>query len=219
MDQKFHTHLKAFLLSHLILGETDLTLAKIRVIANTNPARWDGKLPSRGIKFDAGFCKVAEATKARPVIPWWWYAKEKEPVPSVVEDIYKSLAFDFAVVYPKENLWLYVIVEPSEKTLALMRRQDQLKAFILMSLVNKKFTKGQREGKRLRLGSVMGSKDMNNVYTFVAHKADDPAYAGIAGTLPTITRLVHPASNTANWSIRIPKDRRIYGSFRELIAR
>ncbi len=219
MDQKFHAHLKAFLLSHLILEETDPTLARIRAIANTNPELWDGKLPSRGMKSDAGFCKVAEGTKVKPVIPWWWYKKEKEPVPTVVDDISKSLAFDFAVVYPKESVWFYVIAEPSDRDLAFLKRQDQLKAFILVSLVNKNFPRTQREGKRLRLGTVMGSKDMSKIYTLVAHKAGDTRYAAIEGVIPTITRLVHPASNTANWSIRIPKDRRIYGSFREILSR
>jgi hypothetical protein len=217
MDQKFNTHVKAFLLSHLFVEESDKNLAKIRVIANTNPDHWDGKLP-RGIRSDADFCKVAEATKSRPVSPWWWYAKERETVPAVVEDIYKGLTFDFAVVYPKENVYIYVNVEPSPDILKLLRRQEQLKAFILVSLINKKFSKTQREGKRLRLATVMGSKDMNKVFAFVACKAEDSRYSSLAGVVPTLTRLVHQASNTANWSIRIPKDNRIYGSFRELIA-
>jgi hypothetical protein len=30
--------------------------------------------------------------------------------------------------------------------------------------------------------------------------------------------LVHPASNTANWNIRLPKDNQVYGSFQEIIG-
>ena len=43
-------------------------------------------------------------------------------------------------------------------------------------------------------------------------------YQAITGRVPTITRLVHPSSNTANWSIRLPGDKRVYGSFREIIG-
>ena len=45
MDKNFRDHFKAFLLSHQIGEDPYGNLAKIKVIANTNPAKWDGKLP------------------------------------------------------------------------------------------------------------------------------------------------------------------------------
>jgi hypothetical protein len=38
MDRKFYLHLKAFLLSHQIGEDPQKNLAKIKVLANTNPA-------------------------------------------------------------------------------------------------------------------------------------------------------------------------------------
>lgn len=216
MDKKFRDHFRAFLLAHQI-GEDPLgNLARIRVIANTSPAHWDGKLPTAGIDPDPGFCKVVEATKSRPVAPWWWYKKENEPVPSVVQDIYEGLSFDFALLYPRSNVWIYILVEPAREILGLLERQEHLKAFILVSLINKRFPAAQREHKRLRLGTVMGSKDLGKIFTFVAFQDGEAAYASLPGKLPTVSRLVHPSSNTANWSIRMPKDRQVYGSFREI---
>jgi hypothetical protein len=217
MDKKFFAHVKAFLLSHQIGEDPKRNLAKIKVIANTNPAMWDGKIPTVGIKIDEAFCKVAEAAKGRPVQPWWWYSRQKEAVPSVVEDIYKGLSFDLAVVYPKDNAFLYVCVEPSDKLLPLLCRQDQLRAFILISLVNKKFPKNQRENKRLRLGMVRGSKDLGRIFTIAAFKEEDPRCRTFAAKMPVLTRLVHTASNTANWSIRFPGGKRVYGSLRDMI--
>jgi hypothetical protein len=153
-----------------------------------------------------------EAGSAKPVAPWWWYAKQKEPVPAVVKDIYQRLSFDFAVVYPRENAWLYVCVEPSQEALQLLGRQEQLKAFILISLVNK------REHKRLHLSTVMGSADLARIFTFIAFREEDRRYQAAAVGIPAITRLVHPASNTANWNVRLPGDRKVYGSLRELLT-
>ncbi len=219
MDPKFYPHLRAFLLSHLIGDDPNKNLAKIKVIANTNPARWDGKLPTRGIHPDAGYCKVVEASSAKAVVPWWWYAKQKEPVPAVVKDIYHGLSFDFVVVYPQENAWLYVCAEPAAELLKLLGRQEQLKAFILISLVNKNFPAAQREHKRLHLSTVKGSADLARIFTFIAFREEDRRYQAAAAGIPAITRLVHPASNTANWNIRLPGDKRVYGSLRELLAR
>jgi hypothetical protein len=218
MEPRFYAHLKAFLLSHQIGEDPNKNLARIKVIANTNPAQWDGKLPMKGIRPDNTFCKVVEASPGRPVLPWWWYAKEREPVPPVVADFYRKLAFDFAVIYPHEDAWIYVVVEPGQDLLPLLLRQEQLKAFILVSLINKKFPKAQREHKRVRLATVMGSPDLNRVFVFVACREEDRRYQAIAGRIPTISRLVHPSSNTANWSIRLTGDRRVYGSFREIIG-
>ena len=217
MDEKFYLHLKAFLISHQIGDDPNRNLAKIKVIANTNPERWNGKLPTRGILPDTDFCKVAESTGSRPVLPWWWYPREKEPVPSVVQDIYDRVAFDFAVIYPRDKAWIYVCVEPAPQLLALLRRQEQLKAFILISLINKKFPKAQREHRRVRLGNVMQSAELNRVFVFVACREEDARYKSITGRIPTITRLVHTSSNTANWSIRLPGDAQVYASFREII--
>jgi hypothetical protein len=218
MDKKFYAHLKAYVLSHQIGEDPNKTLAKIKVIANTNPNRWDGKLPTKGFRADTEFCHVAEAGKDRPIVPWWWYGKEKEPVPPVVKDIYKNVAFDFAVMYPQKNAWIYVLVEPSREVIKLVSRQDHLKAFILISLINKKFPKAQRENKRLRLGTVMGSKDLSRIFTFIAFREEEQEYASIPGNIPTLSRVVHPASNTANWNIRLPGDGHVYGSFQEIVG-
>jgi hypothetical protein len=218
MDKKFYAHLKAYVISHQIGEDPHKALAKIKVIANTNPDRWDGKLPTKGFKPDTEFCHVAEAKKDRPVVPWWWYAKEKEPVPPVVKDIYRDLAFDFAVMYPQKNAWIYICAEPEEDQLELLAQQDHLKAFILISLINKKFPKAQREHKRLRLGTVMGSKDLNKILTFVAYREENKRFRSLPGKIPTLGRVVHPASNTANWNIRLPGDGHVYGSFQEIVG-
>jgi hypothetical protein len=217
MDKLFHAHVKAFLLSQQISDAPDKNLTKIQLIANSNPAGWDGKLPATGVGVDANFCKLAEAAPDRPIVPWWWYAKDKEAVPEVVRDIYRGLTFDFALVYPKANAWVYVNVEPSAKIMDLMGRQDHLKGFILMSLINKNFPRAQRDSRRVRLGDVMKSRDVQKIFTFVAFREDNPAYRTVPAGLPVLSRLVHPSSKTSNWSIRLPKDKYAYGSFREII--
>ena len=216
MEKKFYVHLKAYMLSHQIGEDPNKTLAKIKVIANTNPNRWDGKLPTKGFRPDNEFCHVAEASKDRPVVPWWWYAAEKEPVPPVVKDIYKKVAFDFALTYPQNNVWIYILAEPGEELIELLGDQDHLKAFILISLINKKFPKAQREHKRLRLGTVMGSKDLNRIFTIIAFRGEKKEYDSIPRNIPTLSRVVHPASNTANWNLRLPGDGHVYGSFQEI---
>jgi hypothetical protein len=217
MDKMFYAHVRAFLLSQQISDAPDKNLAKIRIIANSNPAGWDGKLPAAAVRANESFCKLAEASSSRPIVPWWWYAKEKEPVPEVVQDIYKALDFDFALVYPKANAWVYVNVEPSAEVMDLMLRQEHLKSFILMSLVNKNIPRNQRGSHRARLADVMKSRDVQKIFTFVALREDDPAYRRVPPVLPVLSRLVHPSSKTSNWSIRLPKDKYAYGSFREII--
>ena len=217
MDRMFHAHVKAFLLAQQVGEDPKKNLARIRVIANSSPAGWDGKLPVEGIRPDEGFCKVVEASADRPVAPWWWYAAEREPVPAVVSDIAKRLSFDFAMVYQKAKAWVYIAVEPSAAIMKLMSRQDHLRAFILMSLINKSIPREQRENKRLRLATLMESKDIEKIFTFVAFRQVDPASAGIPEGLPVLSRLVHPSSKTANWSIRLPGDKHSYGSCREII--
>ena len=218
MDKKFYTHLKAYVLSHQIGEDPNKTLAKIKVIANTNPSHWDGKLPTKGFRPDNEFCHVAEASKDRPVVPWWWYAAEKEPVPPVVKDIYQKVAFDFALTYPQNNVWIYILAEPGPELIGLLGDQDHLKPFILISLINKKFPKAQREHKRLRLGTVMGSKDLDRIFTFIAFREEKKEFRSIPKNIPTLSRVVHPASNTANWNIRLPGDGHVYGSFQEILG-
>jgi hypothetical protein len=122
------------------------------------------------------------------------------------------------VVYPQENAWMYINVEPPQELLKLLSRQEHLRAFILISLANKNFKPAQREHRRLRLGTVMGSEDLGKIFTFVACQEGDERYRSIRSAIPMITRLVHPASNTANWSIRLPEAGQSYGSLRELIG-
>lgn len=217
MDRMFHAHVKAFLLAQQVGEDPKKNLARIRVIANSSPAGWDGKLPVEGIRPDEGFCKVVEASADRPVAPWWWYAAEREPVPAVVSDIAKRLSFDFAMVYQKAKAWVYIAVEPSAAIMKLMSRQDHLRAFILMSLINKNIPREQRENKRLRLAALMESTDIGKIFTVVAFRQDDPALGTVPRSLPVLSRLVHPSSKTANWSIRLPGDPHSYGSFREIV--
>ena len=99
----------------------------------------------------------------------------------------------------------------------LMVRQEHLRAFILMSLVNKNLPPAQRATRRARLADVMKSGDVRKVFTFVAFREDDPAWRAVPASLPVLSLLVHPSSKTSNWSIRLPKEKHAYGSFREII--
>jgi hypothetical protein len=217
MDKLFRAHVRAFLLSQLRSEAPDRNLEKIRLIANSNPAGWNGTLPDADIRSDPTWCKLAEAAPRRPVVPWWWYAADKEPVPEVVTDIYKKVAFDFALVYTGANAWVYIVVEPSPELMEVMQRQEHLKAFILMSLINKNLPPAQRATRRARLADVMKSGDVRKIFTFVAFREDDPAWRAVPAALPALSRLVHPSSKTSNWSIRLPKEKHAYGSFREII--
>ena len=64
----------------------------------------------------------------------------------------------------------------------------------------------------------MGSPDLKRVFAFIAFREEDRRYQAAAGKIPAISRLVHPASNTANWSVQLPKLGRSYGAFREIIG-
>ncbi len=217
MDKKFCTHLKAFLISHKTVEDPQKNLAKIRIIANTNPSEWNGKLPTQGIDLESGVCRVIESKKSRPIEPWAWYAKAREPVPPVVKEIYRGLSFDFAVIFPQQKAWIYVNVEPDEHTLELLSDQQHLKAFILISLVNEKLDPAQRQHQRLRLATVMDSPELDKIIAFAAFREEDEEYRSIPPGIPTISRLVHPTSNTANWNIRLPGHRQVYASFKEII--
>jgi hypothetical protein len=249
MDELFYAHVRAFLLSHQIGEDPEKNLAKIKVIANSNPEGWDGKLPMRGVHADPAFWRVEESapagrresapagrresalagrresapagrrapSPAPTVSPWGWYAAENEPVPGVVRDLYEGVSFDFVMVHQASKAWIYVVVEPSPQTMKLLARQDHLKAFILMSLLNRNIPHPQREHQRVRLANLMGSKEAQKVFPFVAFKEDEPAYRSIPPSVPVLSRLVHPSSRTANWSIRLPRNKDVYGSFREIV--
>ncbi len=217
MKNKFYLHLRAFVFSHQIGEDPHKNLAKIKVIANTNPASWDGNLPTEGIKPDNGFCRVLEAARGRPVVPWGWYAKEREPVPAVVEDIYRRLSFDFSLVYPQQSAWIFVAAEPSPNSLELIGRQRQLKAFALVSLFNERLKPAERAHKRLRLSKAMESRDLERIHVFVAFDETDRRFRSLPGDVPAVSRLVHPGSNTATWNIRLPGSSRTYGSFQEIV--
>ena len=217
-DKKFSKHLQAFLISHQVGLDPYQSLAKIKKIANMNPDAWDGKLPKRGFKPDENLCKVVESSKSRPIIPWWWYAEQREPIPSVVQKIYKKVVFDYALVYPQQNAWVYLLLDPSEEVIELIKDQDHMRAFILISLINKNFESDQRENARLRLGRVMGSPDMRRIFVFSVVRAGDPAYKNLPKSIPTVTRVVQDKANTTNWNIKLPGIRQSFGSFREVIT-
>lgn len=217
MDKLFRAHVKAFLLSQLRSEAPDSALERIRVIANSNPAGWDGKMPDASVRPDTAYARLAEATAKRPVVPWWWFKPEREPVPEVAADFYRKISFDFALMYPSVNAWVYVIVEPPPQIMELMRRQEHLRAFILMSLVNKNVPRAKRAALRVRLADTMKSSDVRKIFTFVAFREDDPAWRAVPPALPVLSRLVHPSSKTSNWSIRLSKEEHAYGSFREIV--
>jgi len=217
MDQLFHAHVRAFLLSHQTGEDPEKNLAKIKLIANSNPEGWDGKLPMRGIRPDRTFWNVSESGPKSTIMPWAWYGDEDEPVPEVVRDLYEGVSFDFVMVYQASKAWIYIVVQPSEESMKLLARQDHLRAFILMSLANRAIPRAQREHQRVRLASLMGSKDAKRVFPFVAFREDEAAYHVIPPSLPVLSRLVHPSSKTANWSIRLPGNKDVYGSFREIV--
>jgi hypothetical protein len=217
-DSKFYNHLKAFLMSHQVGLDPYQSLAKIKRIANSNPDNWDGKLPKRGFEPDINICKIVESTKSRPLIPWWWYAEQHEPIPSVVQNIYKKVVFDFALVYPQQNAWIYLLLEPSKEIIGLLQDQDHMRAFILISLINKNFDANQRENARLRLGRVMASPDMKRIFVFSVVRAEDPTYRNIPKSIPAVIRVVQPKANTTNWDIRLPGIRQSFGSFGDVIS-
>ncbi len=217
-SKKFRKHLKAFLLSHQIGEDPKKYIARLTRIANTDPDEWDGKLPKISFKPDLSYCKVVESAKKRLIVPWWWYAQQNEPVPSVVEEIYNMVAFDFVLMFPQVNAWIYIIVEPEEDVIELLKMQDHMKAFILISLINKNFNLKQRELKRLHMGKVIRSNDIRKIFTFVAVRSENQASESIIGDIPLVTRVVDNTSNTTSWRIIVPHAKQPYDSFKELIS-
>ena len=51
--------------------------------------------------------------------------------------IFKHIVFDYAIIYPQRNIWIYIIVEPNKEDLEIIKNQKNLRAFIMMSLINK----------------------------------------------------------------------------------
>ena len=181
-----------------------------------DPAEWNGKLPAlSGFKPDKSICKVIEAKKNKPIVPWWWYFEQKEPVPAVVENIYKQLVFDFVLVFPKKNVWIYIIVEPEKQILELLKNQDNLRAFIIMSIVNKNFNPKERKVNRIRLGKVLKSPEINNIFTFAVFSQDYKFARKMPKNIPSASNIID--SSGTHWRIYFPGKKQIFWSFNELL--
>ena len=216
MEEKYLLQLKAFLFSHQIGEDPGGYIAKIERISMLHPDEWSGKMPGAS-KFtpDLSICKVIKATKTRPIVPWWWYLEQKEPVPPVVENIYKKVEFDYVLVFPKKNVWIYIIVEPVKQVLALLQNQDNLRAFIMMSIVNKNFKPKEREANRIRLGKVLKSQEINRIFTFVAYSGDYEFANKMPKKIPSLAHIVDAKST--NWQINFPGKKQFFWSFKELL--
>jgi hypothetical protein len=217
MEKKYLAQLKAFLLSNQVGDDRGGYIAALERVSITHPSKWNGKLPSADkFKADPEICKVVASTKSRPIIPWWWYLDQKEPVPAVVEDVYRQIAFDYVLVFPKKNIWIYLIVEPKKKMLELLKNQENLRAFIMMSIVNKNFEPREREARRLRLGKLLQSPDIKKILTFVVYGKDYELADKIPKQIPTVSHFIDSASTT--WRITYPGKKQICWSFKELVA-
>ncbi len=217
MDKKILNQFKAFLMSHQVGHDPGGYIDKLSRIAMAKPEKWDGKLPAAtGFKPDLDQCKVAVATPKKPIIPWWWYVTQKEPVPTVVEDIFKNISFDFCLVYPQGNIWIYIIVEPEKETLELLKNQDNLRAFMLMSIINKNITSHKRDSARLRLGQMLKSKDIKNILTFAMYGSKYKYKDQIPKNLPTVEHILD--SSGTNWKITVPGLKQYFLHFKDLLA-
>ena len=217
MDTKFANHVKAFLLAHQVGEDQGGYLTKLEQIATMRLSEWDGKLPSAAkFKPDTKRVKVVESTKKKPIIPWWWYMDQDEPVPTVVEDIYKNLVFDFVIMYPQQSIWIYIIVEPEKKDLELILDQKNLRAFILMSLINKNYSPKERQDHRLRLGRIINSPDIRKIITFVAHSPEYDLKGAIPAHVPTLSSV--DSARCTNWKIIYPGVKQIFAGFRDMVG-
>ncbi|MBN1696024.1 MAG: hypothetical protein JW881_00800 [Spirochaetales bacterium] len=216
MKSKYLNQIKAFLLAHQIGEDRGGYLTKLEQIYTMPLSEWNGKLPSAA-KFKPNLkrCKVVEATPKKPIIPWWWYMEQHEPVPSIVENIYKNIEFDFVLLYPDKNVWIYIIVEPDKKELELLKDQRNLRAFIMISLINKNLSPKERTSQRLRLAKVMNSTDIKKIFTFVAFSQDYPYFKSLSKQIPTLSSIV--GASTTNWRIYYPGEKHIFSSFRDLL--
>ncbi|MBN1524502.1 MAG: hypothetical protein JW904_08470 [Spirochaetales bacterium] len=216
MDKKSLLQLKAFLLSHQRGTDPGGYISKLSRISISRPDDWNGKLPvAAKFKPDLNYCKISASTPKKPIVPWWWYVDQKEPVPSVVEDIYKNISFDYVLVYPKKNIWVYLIVEPEKEALDLLKKQDALRAFIIMSIVNKNFKPKERDAHRLRLGKVMNSPDINKILAFTLYSDTYKHKAAVTKALPSVNHSVDV--NGTNWRISYPGEKQVFWTFTELI--
>ena len=217
MDKKQLMQLKAFLLANQVGNDPGGYVSAMNRISMMHPSEWDGEFPARTrFKPDINICKVVESTKSKPIVPWWWYLDQKEPVPAVVEDIYDQLQFDYVLVFPKKSVWIYIIIEPEKQTLDLLKSQDNLRAFIIMSIVNKNFNPNERKSKRVRLGKVLHSSEINNIFTFLIYSKDYAHAKKIPKQIPSVQHIV--TSNATNWQIVFPGKKEVYWSFKELLA-
>ncbi|MBN2533435.1 MAG: hypothetical protein JXB88_11105 [Spirochaetales bacterium] len=217
MEEKEVKQLKAFLLSNQFGEDPAGYISKMEHISMMLPLEWNGKFPgATRFKPDTNICKVIESTKERSIIPWWWYLEQKEPVPAVVEDIFKQLVFDYVLVFPKKNVWIYILVEPDIQILELLKNQDNLRAFIMMSIVNKNFNLKERRVNRLRLGKVLRSQEINNIFTFVVFSKNYEFAGKISKQIPSVHHIVD--SNHTAWRIYFPGKKQVFWSFKELLA-
>lgn len=217
MDKKTLVQLKAFLLANQSGDDPKGYLAALERASIAHPKKWAGKLPApTGFKPDLSICRITESTKKRPIIPWWWYIDQQEPVPAVVEDIFSTLVFDYVLVFPNKNIWIYILIEPKKKVLTLLKNQDTLRAFIMMSIINKNFKPKERDAHRLRLGKLRSSPEINKIITYVIHDQDYELEDLIPKQIPTVSRLVDTTGTS--WRISYPGKKQIYWSFKELIA-
>jgi hypothetical protein len=217
MEEKVLKQLKAFLIANQAGEDPGGYISRMEHISMMHPSEWNGKLPGASrFKPDKSICKVVESTKTRPIIPWWWYLEQKEPVPAVVEDIFNKLVFDYVLVFPKKNVWIYILIEPAPEILDLLEHQDNLRAFIMMSIVNKNFNPKERNVNRLRLGKVLRSPEINNIFTFIAYSKDYKYANKISRKLPSVNHIVD-SSHTA-WRIYFPGKKQVFWSFKELLT-
>jgi hypothetical protein len=217
MEKKDLLQLKAFLMANLSGDDPDGYVAALEHISMLHPSNWKGKLPAAGkFKPDFSVCKVVESTKKRPIVPWWWYLDQKEPVPAVVKDIYTELVFDYVLVFPKKNVWIYILVEPKNKFLELLINQDNLRAFIMMSILNKNFSQKERDAHRFRMGKLLQSPEINKIFTFVAYSQDYEFTDKLPKQIPSVSHIVN--SSGTSWKITYPGKKQVFWSFKELLG-
>ncbi len=192
-------------------------IAALEQISMIHPSRFKGKLPEpKRFKPDLSVCKVVESTKKRPIKPWWWYLDQKEPVPMVVEDIYQALIFDYVLVFPKKNVWAYLLVEPGKPVLDLLKNQDNLRAFIMMSILNKNFNPKERDAHRFRMGKLLQSPEINKIFTFIVYSGGYKFADKLPKQLPSVSHIVN--SSGTSWKITYPGKKQVFWSFRELMS-
>lgn len=216
MKSKYIEQIKAFMLSHQLGIDPNGYRAKLERICNMKIDQWDGKLPAPGnFKPDLTRCKVVQSTEEKPIIPWWWYMDQNEPVPAVVKGIYSNIVFDYTIMYPERNIWIYTIVEPSGEDLEYIKNQKNLRAFIMMSLINKNINPKERPAKRLRLANLLNSRDIKKILTFVAFSENYENKDNIPEGIPYICSF--SGAKCTNWKVYYPGQKQIFASLRDLV--